>query len=319
MFIDLKTGLINHNKKSTNNGNIINNWHIFWWLRVTDVKFWHVLVLFFVQSKSTKQPIKLITSLFTMNARYMTAFIRSINRKIILTIILITASFMTLANNKSHEFTISAIADNVYQHTSYLNVDGVGWVDSNGLVVVDANKALIIDTPWSVHDTNTLVQWIAAQKFELIGSVSTHWHQDRSAGIGFLNEHKIPTYASLFTNELLAKHSKPMASNILTNPNATLLNGTVEVFYPGPGHSEDNLIVWLPSLQLLFAGCLVRSLNWQHLGFVGDANLIKWPQTIRTLLTTYPNIQTVIPGHGQLGNVDILMHTLALAEQANKQ
>lgn len=43
-------------------------------------------------------------------------------------------------------------------------------------------------------------------------------------------------------------------------------NMKVETFYSGKGHTEDNIVVWLPQFNILAGGCLVKSAEaiWKH-------------------------------------------------------
>lgn len=70
-----------------------------------------------------------------------------------------------------------------------------------------------------------------------------------------------------------------------------------EAFYPGPGHTSDNIV--LKFRRALFAGCLIKALDAPDLGFIGDADVASWPASVRRVAARYPKV-TVIPGHGQI-------------------
>ncbi len=230
-------------------------------------------------------------------------------------LVLLASPCFTQENIKSLE--VREIASGVYLHTSYQQTESYGMVDSNGLVVVESGNAYIIDTPWSPEDTQALLSWIEAHGFTVMGSVSTHYHEDRTAGIAVLNASGIPTYTSKLTHELLIKKGQPTATHIFNDEEFLWREGVVEVFYPGAGHTADNLVVWLPKHNLLFGGCLVRSVEWNGLGYTGDASLEGWADTIRAIQNKYaPAINTVVPGHGKPGDSEILDHTIRLAESA---
>ncbi len=229
--------------------------------------------------------------------------------------VLAVVTHVPVAGGSAEPLQIQEVDSGVFMHTSYKMIDGYGLVDSNGLVVVHDDYAVIVDTPWSEADTATLMAWIEGQGFVLKASVFTHFHEDRTAGIHVLNSKSIPTYASELTNSLLAREGKPMATNTFSLPNFSLLNGTLEVFFPGEAHSKDNLIVWLPERRILFGGCLVRSMTWHDLGFIGDANVNSWADTVRSIQRKYSQINTVVPGHGEIGDSAILAHTIIQAEK----
>lgn len=231
-------------------------------------------------------------------------------------LILVTIATCSFASENARELKIKEIDDGVFLHTSYKTI-GYGLVDSNGLVVVIENQALIIDTPWSERDTEKLLSWIFDEGFQLKGSISTHFHEDRTAGIRVLNLKSIPTYASKLTNDLLVKEGQPTATNVFDSSKFVMFNGLVEVFYPGAGHTKDNVVIWLPKKKILFGGCLVRSLEWDGLGFTGDSLVNNWANSIRKIQSEYDNIKTVVPGHGKVGSMAILTHTIALAEKSS--
>ena len=218
------------------------------------------------------------------------------------------------ANDETPDLIIKKIQKDVYLHKSFHHVDGFGLVSSNGLVAVNNGKAFIIDTPWSDRDTGKLVSWIKEKNYELLGSISTHSHEDRTAGIKWLNAHSISTYASSLTNAILNKEGNETAKNSFDKTIYSLADGQVEVFYPGGGHTIDNLVVWLPKSKILFGGCLVRSLGAKGLGYTGEAHIDQWSNSVETVLLRYSTAKMVIPGHGKIGNLHLLKHTRQLAK-----
>ncbi|MED0965749.1 hypothetical protein [Bacillus paramycoides] len=89
-------------------------------------------------------------------------------------------------------------------------------------------------------------------------------------------------------------------------------NMKVETFYPGKGHTEDNIVVWLPQYNILAGGCLVKSTEAKDLGNVADAYVNEWSGSIENVLNRYGNMISVVPGHGHVGDKGLLLHTLDL-------
>ncbi|MDF4756393.1 GIM family subclass B1 metallo-beta-lactamase, partial [Vibrio parahaemolyticus] len=83
-------------------------------------------------------------------------------------------------------------------------------------------------------------------------------------------------------------------------------------FYPGKGHTEDNIVVWLPQYNMLVGGCLVKSASAKDLGNITDAYVNEWSTSIENVLKRYENINFVVPGHGEVGDKGLLLHTLDL-------
>src|SRR5699024_7301811 len=98
----------------------------------------------------------------------------------------------------------------------------------------------------------------------------------------------------------------------LNKPGATVSFGPLEVFYPGPAHSLDNIMVWVPKQQILYGGCAIRNAQVTTLGNTADADLSSWPKAIRRAQKAYPQANIVVPGHGAVGGPELLDHTLAL-------
>ena len=220
---------------------------------------------------------------------------------------------MTVLATEVPELRIEPLAEGVYLHQSFHQTQSFGLVSANGLVVVDGEQAYVIDTPWSERDTEQLAAWIHDQGWQLAGSLSTHSHDDRAGGIGWLNTQGIPTHALALTNDILEANGKAMATQSFTRPAFSWVPGTLEVFYPGGGHTVDNITVWLPRQRILFGGCLIRSLAAKGLGYTGEARLDDWAGSVKTLQYRYPDALMVVPGHGKPGNRNLLQHTRQLA------
>ncbi|MDP2560011.1 subclass B1 metallo-beta-lactamase [Psychrobium sp. 1_MG-2023] len=237
----------------------------------------------------------------------------------ILFLCLIVVMTSPVLSQKAKPLEVKQVAQGVYLHTSYKHIEGYGLMDSNGLVVLDGTQAYIIDTPWSDADTTALLQWITQNGYHAKASISTHFHEDRSAGIGLLNTKSIPTYTSERTKLLLYNAGKPTPTHTFTGSFFSLAGGLIELYYPGAGHTKDNIVAWLPNSNILVGGCLVRTRRWQSLGYTADADIGAWAHSIRNIKKQNYDIRLVVPGHGSLSQPDILDHTIRLAEVAAKK
>ncbi len=240
----------------------------------------------------------------------------SMRNILVVLLLLFMSTNRVSANDELPDLNIQKLTDSVYLHTSFRVVDGFGLVDSNGLVVLVSHDAYIVDTPWSAEDTEKLLKWIDARGFTAKASVSTHFHADRTAGIEFLNSKSIPTYASTLTNTMLKETGRAQAVHSFDNDDFWWVKNQIEVFYPGAGHSQDNVVVWLPSQKILFGGCFIRAKETTSLGNMSDAVISAWPGSAENLQSRYGNARLVIPGHGNVGDVSLLEHTRKLAAAA---
>ncbi|GLX80269.1 beta-lactamase [Thalassotalea insulae] len=234
-----------------------------------------------------------------------------------------TLFFLIIFNSgalaKEQTLEISPLTEDVYQFISYLTVEPWGRVGASGLLVKDGSDVYMIDTPWTEGDTRQLVEWIQSKALNLRAAVATHFHRDASGGIKLLNQLNIPTYATQLTNELMVNAGRENANHQIDTEVFQLLKDRIEVFYPGAGHSQDNIVVWLSKEQMLFGGCLVRSLGAKTMGNIADASIEDWAGSIEHILQRYSNIKQVIPGHGQVGSIELLLHTKSLATMAKQK
>lgn len=216
---------------------------------------------------------------------------------------------------------VRPLAENVWLHTSWRTVAGFGRVRSHGLVVVSNSRALLVDTAWGDSLTAPLLSWIAdALGATLERAVVTHAHDDRLGGIALLHAAGVPTYALEATREDAAAQDWPIPDSVLHDADQLSVGTTtIETFYPGPGHTRDNIVVWLPEKKLLFGGCLIKAANDQSLGYIRDANLEAWPTSVQALLDRYPEAAVVIPSHGAPGDRSLLTHTQQLLEAHTKK
>jgi metallo-beta-lactamase class B len=54
---------------------------------------------------------------------------------------------------------------------------------------------------------------------------------------------------------------------------------------------------------------MVKSLNSTDLGNTVDGDLATYPKTIEKVIEKFKTAKIVIPGHGQIGGLDLLKHT----------
>lgn len=225
--------------------------------------------------------------------------------------------------------SLERIAEGVWVHKSYGDVQPWGRVLSQGLVVDTKSGVLLVDTAWTDEDTEkllALVEEAAGALPEL--ALFTHAHADKMGGAGALARADIATRAHPLTNEEApARGLRPAAMTVLSSgDHATLFAyaeggrdaaGPVEVFYPGPGHTRDNIVVYYAPAKILFGGCLIRPATATDLGNTADGNVASWAASVRAVAARFPDAEIVIPSHGAAGGRALLDHTIALAEAAN--
>lgn len=226
--------------------------------------------------------------------------------------------------NEDKSIVLTKLQNNVWAHTSSNEFDGVKH-DHNGLVVVTSKGLVLIDTAWDTVDsqqnTKELLQLIEKQfKKKVVKAIVTHAHDDSIGGIQELLNRGIDVHSTQLTAELAQQYGYPSPQPTLdANPVLKVGDTVIETFYPGEGHSKDNTTVWLPKEKILFGGCFIKALGATDLGNLADANVDQWDDSVQKVIDKYPAAKTVIPGHGQWGDKQLLYHTIDLVKQYTNQ
>jgi metallo-beta-lactamase class B VIM len=216
--------------------------------------------------------------------------------------------------------TLSPIAEGVWVHTTNYRLPGQSPIPVNGMVVVDGEDVILIDGAWGELATVSLLEKIRAETGKPVTKmIVTHHHADRTAGVDAAEREGIEVFTHPTTPMLAALAGWPAPNTsvaALEAPQSRILVGRVEVAYPGHGHASDNLIAYLPAEKILYAGCAVRGAGSETLGNVEDADLPKWRDSLLWTKATYPETQTVVPGHGKGANLSLIDATIALIDEA---
>ncbi len=199
----------------------------------------------------------------------------------------------------------------------------------------------MVDTPYTPEATNFVLEWME-RKFKQLPllAINTGFHVDNLGGNSALKARKIPVYGTRLTSELVRtkgaaslraltpwlkgkkndKYRKRFEALTLTGPDihllpdsdghAGLLGGSLDIYYPGPTHTKDNLVVFFREKSLLFGGCMILAASAEKPGNTADADMKQWPWNVEKVLQRYANVIMVVPGHGLQGDVRLVRHTI---------
>jgi len=217
----------------------------------------------------------------------------------------------------SENLELIRISDHAYVHVSYSDVPGMGRVSANGLIFISGNEAFLFDTPWNDSLTKELYNRITGpMKLKVAGFVPNHWHADCMGGLAFLQSQHVASYANQMTVDLAQSNNLPVPGHGFTDSLLLKLGDKqIECYYPGAAHSNDNIVVWIPSEKILFAGCMVKRLDAKNLGNTADGDLDAYPETLEKLIRKFPDARIVIPGHGPSGGMELILHTIELTKK----
>lgn len=210
----------------------------------------------------------------------------------------------------SETLKIYPITENSFVHESYLETSEYGKVPCNGLIYLNNKEAVVFDTPTNNRASQELIRWIKiSQKAKIKGVIYNHFHEDCTGGRAIFRNEEIPSYAHTKTFDLLGS---PFGTEVF-NERMYLKVGKVEItgHYLGEAHTEDNIVCYVPSDELLFGGCMVKSLG-ANKGNLDDSDLGEWSNTVQKIKDNYPNLKYVVPGHGASGGTELLDYTIKL-------
>lgn len=216
---------------------------------------------------------------------------------------------------KSENLIIVKLSPHCYQHISYLNTNDFGRVPCNGMLIVNNKEAIIFDTPTDDIGSAEIIDFVKQKlSVKIIAVIPTHFHNDCIGGYEMFEKLKIPVYASSQTINLIKKEGKLNPENFTAFKDSfTLLLGEEKVMinYFGPGHTKDNVVGYFPKDEILFGGCLIKEAGATK-GYLGDADTLAWPKTVKLVKQNYPLAKIIIPGHGKSGDRELLDYTIDL-------
>ena len=214
---------------------------------------------------------------------------------------------------ESSTLKVERLTNSTFRHISYLATEDFGKVSCNGMIVVDGGEALIFDTPTNDAESRELIDWIENNlKCKVAGVVATHFHNDCLGGIKEFHNRKIPSYASFKTIALAKQKGSPEPQNGFDKYlEIEVGNKKVINEFVGEGHTIDNIVAYFPDEKVLFGGCLIKAMGAGK-GYLGDANVKEWSNTVIFVKSKYKQAKVVIPGHGEPGNTGLLDYTIGL-------
>ena len=233
--------------------------------------------------------------------------------------LLLLAAGATLAQAQTApEMLVQPVAPSVWyvQGLSALGSPANQNFISNAGFVLTTDGVVVIDALGSPHLAERLIAEIRKLTRKPITHVIvTHYHADhiyglqafKAQGARILAHRAAREYLNSDTARLRLEASRlelapwidadtrlVEADQWLDGDQELLLGGVrMQVKHVGPSHTPEDLVVYLPQQQLLFAGDLVFR---ARIPFVGQADSGQWIKALDALLTFDTTV--IVPGHG---------------------
>lgn len=237
-------------------------------------------------------------------------------RTITLTISFIFLLTKVFGQTKEAKLKISHLTGDFYIYTTYNTYEGT-QVPANGMYLVTSNGVVMFDTPWDSTQFQPLLDSIKLKHNKsVVLCIATHWHSDKTAGLEYYREQKIKTFTTTLTDELSKKNGKKRAEFLMTKD--TIFNAgqySFETYYPGQGHTADNIVIWFNKEKILYAGCLIKGVDAENLGYLGDANVTEYESTLNRVQQKCSNPKFIIISHSDWNNINSLKHSLEMAKK----
>ncbi len=218
--------------------------------------------------------------------------------------------------HNSKTLKIQKLTDNTFIHTTYLDTDNYGKVACNGMIVIDSEEALIIDTPTDDEVSEELINWVEKElRSKVVGVIATHFHVDCLGGLEAFHKRGIPSYANEETIYLAQTKNSTVPQKGFDQVLFSEVGDQIVVSkFLGAGHTVDNIVSYVQDDKVLFGGCLIKTIGSSK-GNLDDADVSAWAESVRNVKEAFPGVELFVPGHGGHGGVELLDYTIEMFEQ----
>lgn len=198
-------------------------------------------------------------------------------------------------------------------------IEGLG---GNALVFADGDDTLLVDTKIAVAGALTR-GFIETGGYHITQVVNTHHHADHTGGNAVWSPDTPILAHELAKPRILAQHDQYEKSLERRDPNAeippieqfaptrtipgdselTIGAHTIELRHFGPGHTDNDLVLFIPKENILHTGDLLFNKMHVFIDLDGGASTKGWLASVDELIKLCDINTTVIPGHGVVTNV----------------
>lgn len=224
-----------------------------------------------------------------------------------------------IGQEKEASLKIERIKGDFYVYTTYNFYEG-NFIPAHGMYLVTRDGVVLFDTPWDTTQFQPLLDSIQLRHDRAVTvCIATHWHSDRTEGLDYYKRRGIKTFTTVLTDKFSRENGKKRAEFLMSNDTVFHVGQyKFEIFYPGEGHTADNIIVWFGKEKVLYGGCLIKGAEADDLGYLGDANIIEYETTLRNVQRKCPDPKHIIISHHDWTNTSSLSHSIKLAKKLRR-
>ena len=200
---------------------------------------------------------------------------------------------------------ITEVKGNVYL------VEDFNYWKTNTVFYAHPKGTLFFNSTWTEKGA-ARVLWKAAaiSESEYAGVFLSSYGLHHSGGLGEFRRQAVRVFMFKKTYAYMLDKWEPMQADMqksfsswvpekITEPDgligqeAKMVDGAVQLYFPGHAHTLDNLVVFFPEEKILYAGSLLSSPMY----FMREANRRDYGKVLRRLKRFQPEI--IISGHGK--------------------
>ncbi|MDX1938750.1 MAG: BlaB/IND/MUS family subclass B1 metallo-beta-lactamase [Flavihumibacter sp.] len=241
-------------------------------------------------------------------------------RSVLLTTLFFIFYTAVSAQAEKTKLTITPLSGDFYVYTTYNTYEN-SRVPANGMYVVTSNGVVMFDTPWDTTQFQPLLDSIQLKHHKpVILCFATHWHSDKTAGLEYYRQQGIKTYTTTLTDELSKKNNKKRAEFLMQQDTVFNIGQySFETYYPGAGHTIDNIVIWFEKEKILYGGCLIKGVDDGTLGYLGDADTTAYAGTLQNVQKKCRQPKTIVIAHSDWSNNRSLQHSIKMAKALKKK
>lgn len=241
-------------------------------------------------------------------------------KTIILTIAITFSLTPVFGQAEKAKLKITPLTGDFYIYTTY-NTYQESQVPANGMYLVTNDGVVMFDTPWDTTQFQPLLDSIMIKHNKpVVLCIATHWHNDKTAGLEYYRQQGIKTYTTVLTDVFSKKNNHKRAEFLMKND--TVFNVgqyAFETYYPGEGHTADNIVIWFKKEKILYGGCLIKGADDENLGYLGDANVTAYATTLKNVQKKCRKPKYIIIAHSDWKNTNSLKHSIMMAKELRKK
>ncbi len=196
------------------------------------------------------------------------------------------------------------------------------WADANVTAIGSERGFVVVDTHGSTAAGRVVLDDLRRLSAGPVAAVvNTHWHWDHSFGNAAFREATpdVPIHAHEDAAAMLADkgdfmkgrfaesddpHRDEVVATELVIPDHTFSSSrvidlgdrTVELVFPGRGHTSGDIVVRVPEVDVMMAGDLIEESAKPFIGL--DSYPFEWPASLDLVLSMSTEDTRLVPGHG---------------------